>query len=290
MKQLQPWILGAFAVLILAEMIWSWREKRGAYQAKETASNFFIFAVYNLIKPASLAWSFLVFSWFSQFSLFKIPNTVWATLLAVLFVDFLYYWQHRIMHEVEFFWTIHNVHHSSPWMNLTTALRLNWMGGLFSPFFYIPAVILGFSVQQVMIFFLLNLVFQFLLHTEFVGKLTWLEGWVNTPSAHRVHHGSNDLYIDKNHGGVLMIWDRMFGTYQPETEKVKYGVTTGFKGHNPFKAVFGPMLEYFRTVYSEYKQRRATETHRTTLIKKTSRVSDFGQVSPSGRIGDTTLP
>lgn len=239
-------VLLFFIFLIAAEIIWSIKKEKHVYHTKETLSNLVILLVNQLIKPLVVFWNYKVFSIVADFQIFPLSDSGWVYLLAIFFVDFLFYWQHRLSHEVKFLWTIHNVHHSSPWMNFTTAFRINWLGGFFSPIFYLPAILLGFSAEQVTLFLVINLVFQFLMHTEAIGKIPFLEGWINTPSAHRVHHGSNDLYLDKNYGGILLIWDRLFGTYQPESEKVIYGVTTGFQGHNPIKAVFGPIVRYFK--------------------------------------------
>ena len=235
-----------FFVMIVIEMIWSYRKQKKVYNAKETASNIFIIAGMMMIRPINLAWKFAVLGLLSQFRVTTIPNNVWTVILAVVVVDFLYYWQHRLYHEVRLLWTLHNVHHSSPWMNFTTSFRLNWLGPLVSPVFLIPAVLVGFSINSILVFFLLNLFYQFFLHTESVGKIPYIEGWLNTPSAHRVHHGSNPKYIDKNYGGILMVWDRLFGTYQEEEEQVVYGVTTGFMGHNPLTVLFGPLYNYIR--------------------------------------------
>ncbi|MDX2247935.1 MAG: sterol desaturase family protein [Bacteroidia bacterium] len=249
-------IIPIFLILILSEVVWSVVQKKGVYHPKETLSNIFIMLVNQLLKPLVVFWNFKVFAWVAGFQFFSLPDKGWVYIVAVVFVDFLFYWQHRLSHEVKFLWTLHNVHHSSPWMNFTTAFRINWLGGFLSPLFYLPAILLGFSAEQVTFFLIINLVFQFLMHTEAIGKIPLLEGWINTPSAHRVHHGSNDVYLDKNYGGVLLIWDRLFGTYQPETEKVVYGVTTGFRGHNPVKAVFGPVIQYFRGEFHREKELR----------------------------------
>ena len=252
-------ILGFFALLVLVEFTWARRKKRDVYNGKETLSNIVILTVNQLLKPMVILWSFTVFSWVEKFAFFHLPDHWGMYVLAIIVVDFILYWQHRIHHEVELLWTLHNVHHSSPWMNLTTAFRINWLGGFVSPVFYIPAVLVGFSPEQVSGFLIINLVFQFLLHTESVGKIPLLEGWLNTPSAHRVHHGSNPKYIDKNYAGVLIIWDRIFGTYQEEEEEVVYGVTTGFEGHNPVWAVFGPMVKYVKGDLKREKK-NVTET------------------------------
>jgi sterol desaturase/sphingolipid hydroxylase (fatty acid hydroxylase superfamily) len=176
--------------------------------------------------------------WLQQFSVLHIPESTSTFLVAVVVMDFLYYWEHRIMHTVPFFWAFHEVHHSSPWFNLSTSYRLNIFDRLLGPIFLAPAVLLGFSPKMVVAAFAINLTYQFFLHTQYVGKLGLLEGLINTPSAHRVHHGKNRAYIDKNFGGVLMVWDRLFGTYQKELEPVRYGTTTGFVGHNPVRVMF----------------------------------------------------
>nr|WP_243436237.1 sterol desaturase family protein [Acanthopleuribacter pedis] len=169
-------------------------------------------------------------------------------------VEFAYYWYHRFSHEIPFLWAIHHAHHSSTHMNLTTAVRLNWMGGFVSIPFFMPLVLLGLSPNMIVTALALNLLFQFFLHTEAIGKLGKLEGaLINTPAAHRVHHGTNPAYIDKNYGGVLIIFDRLFGTWEPEQEQVRYGVTTGPVRSNPFVIVFAPMRQWLRGAFFREK-------------------------------------
>lgn len=129
-------------------------------------------------------------------------------------------------------------------MNLTTSFRLNWLSPLITPFFYLPVSLLGFDTRLVAPILAINLLYQFWLHTEMIGNLGFLEKIFNTPSNHRVHHGSNLIYLDKNYGGFLIVWDILFGTYQAETEQPKYGITTGFVSHNPFKLVFHGFFDY----------------------------------------------
>ena len=132
-------------------------------------------------------------------------------------------------------------------MNLTTAVRLNWVANFFAPAFFLPLVLIGFSAEWVAISLALGLFYQLFLHTEAIPRLGWFEGkFFNTPAAHRVHHGSNSIYIDKNYGGALIVWDRIFRTYQPETEKVNYGVTTGSVGYNPFVIQLAPLFNFLR--------------------------------------------
>ncbi len=148
---------------------------------------------------------------------------VWA--LALVADDFAFYWAHRISHQVRFFWATHEAHHSSEQYTLTTALRQPWTEPLLFVF-WLPLPLLGFSPAMVFLAHTISLVYQYGIHTELVGKLGPLEWIFNTPSHHRVHHGSNARYIDKNHGGILIVWDRLFGTFQVEDEAPVYGLVT----------------------------------------------------------------
>jgi sterol desaturase/sphingolipid hydroxylase (fatty acid hydroxylase superfamily) len=232
------WVILFLGLLILLEGIWSWREHKQAFNVRESLSNTVIMVGYILSKILTVSYQLAVLGFIGRFAFYHFPETVGVFALTFVATDFLYYWYHRISHQVKFFWAFHLVHHSSPWMNLTTAYRINWFSALLTPYFFIPAALIGLPPEYIAVSFGLNLFYQFFMHTEAVGKIPLVEGVVDTPSAHRVHHGSNPIYIDKNFGGVLMVWDRIFGTYQPETEPVKYGTTAGFLGHNPFKLVF----------------------------------------------------
>ncbi len=152
--------------------------------------------------------------------------------------DFSYYWFHRISHESRFFWASHVVHHSSTHYNLSTALRQTWVPMTYFPFWlWMPAV--GFEPWMVLLAQSWSLIYQFWIHTERVRKLPrFLEGFLNTPSHHRVHHGSNQVYLDRNYGGILIIWDRLFGTWEPEGERVRYGLTKNINTFNPVRAAF----------------------------------------------------
>ena len=148
---------------------------------------------------------------------------IWA--LALVVDDFVFYWAHRLSHEIRFFWATHEAHHSSEQYTLTTALRQPWTEPV-AFLFWLPMPLLGFSPAMVFFAHTVSLVYQYGIHTELVGKLGPLEWLFNTPSHHRVHHGSNPRYIDKNHGGILIVWDRLFGTFQIEDEQPVYGLTT----------------------------------------------------------------
>ncbi len=240
---------------VIIEAIWSHYKKKGVYNTKESLSNLGILIGNNLLKPLSLAWKLLVFNALLSYQILDIPTNVLTVLLTFIVTEFAYYWYHRLSHEIPVLWTLHHTHHSSPWMNFTTALRLNWLGNFVSPLFFLPFILIGFSPEIFVGSLAVGLFYQFFLHTEAIGRLGFFEGWLlNTPSAHRVHHGSNEKYIDKNFGGMLIIFDRLFGTYEPEVEQVKYGVTTGFIGHNPIKVNFLPLVDYLRGNFNREKK------------------------------------
>jgi sterol desaturase/sphingolipid hydroxylase (fatty acid hydroxylase superfamily) len=160
----------------------------------------------------------------------------WVTwVVALVGIDFMYYWDHRAGHEVRLLWAAHVVHHSSQRYNLSTALRQTWTGE-YTFLFFIPVVAVGVPVEIALAAWSVNLLYQFWIHTEAIGKLWgWFELVFNTPSHHRVHHGSQSQYLDRNYGGVLIVWDRLFRTFEPEGERVKYGLTKNITTHNPLK-------------------------------------------------------
>jgi hypothetical protein len=177
---------------------------------------------------------------FASLTPFRIPITLQSTLLALLVVDFIYYWKHRTAHQVRLLWAFHSIHHSSKEYNLSTALRLPWFGEALDTLFYVPAVLIGFNPMVLFLGKIIVLLYQYGIHTESVGKLGRLDLVLNTPSNHRVHHGSNAIYLDKNHAGILMVWDHLFGTYQAEREDVPivYGLVKPLRSYNPFSINF----------------------------------------------------
>ncbi|GLU42745.1 sterol desaturase family protein [Allomuricauda sp. NBRC 101325] len=233
-------------LLVILEVIWSWRNDKKVYETKDTIANLVIFAGFQLSKVFFFGFQYAALSYLAQFALFQLKINVWVFLISFIAVDFVYYWYHRFSHKIKFLWAFHLVHHSSLFMNLTVSYRLNWLSALLTPFVVSPLILLGLPFELVAVSFGLNLLYQFFLHTEAVDKLGFIEGIFATPSAHRVHHGSNEDYLDKNFGGVLMIWDRMFSTYQPETIKPTYGITSGFISNNPLVLVFKGFYDYFK--------------------------------------------
>ena len=172
---------------------------------------------------------------YENFSLTHLPLNWVTVVFGVLLADFAYYWDHRMMHRIGIGWATHTVHHSSPYFNMSVAYRFGPMDALFPLIFSIPIVMLGFDPFLVILAEVFVQVFQTLLHTELIKKLPKpIEFIFNTPSHHRVHHGSNPIYWDKNYAGILIIWDRMLGTFEPEVEEVKYGISEPINSVNPF--------------------------------------------------------
>lgn len=174
-----------------------------------------------------------------QFAIFDIEIN-WATvLICIVLADLAYYWEHRFMHRVNLAWATHTVHHSSPFFNISVAYRFGPMDSFWPVFFHLPLVVLGFNPIVVLFAEVIVQVYQTVLHTESIRKLPRPIEWImNTPSHHRVHHGSNAKYLDKNYAGIFIIWDRMFGTFEEEQEEVVYGLTQPINSINPFVAFF----------------------------------------------------
>jgi sterol desaturase/sphingolipid hydroxylase (fatty acid hydroxylase superfamily) len=174
--------------------------------------------------------------------------TSWGTaVICFVLVDFLYYWDHRCGHRVRLYWAVsHSVHHSSTVYDQTTGLRVSFVDGFVAALFYWPLAILGFEPTLVIACFFVMVAYQQWLHTETIGKIAWMDPWLNTPSNHRVHHASQEGYIDKNYGGVLMIWDRLFGTYAAEDEPTRYGLTVPIGARDPWTVHVAELLRLIR--------------------------------------------
>ena len=165
-------------------------------------------------------------------------GSLWVWLLAFVLYDFCYYWNHRLGHERNVLWAAHSVHHQSEDYNLSTALRQTSTGFIFGWIFYLPMAVLGVPPVVFLTVAALNLLYQFWVHTRHIPKLGWFEWLFITPSNHRVHHAQNAVYMDRNYGGVFIVWDRLFGTFQEEldAEPVIFGVTTPLASWNPLWA------------------------------------------------------
>jgi sterol desaturase/sphingolipid hydroxylase (fatty acid hydroxylase superfamily) len=174
------------------------------------------------------------------------PGSPWPWIIGFVGLDFLYYWWHRASHTVNFLWAAHIVHHQSEDYNYAVALRQAWFTPFTSIFFYLPLAMFGVDQEIFILSNSVSLLYQFWIHTEVIRRIDPFEWVLNTPSHHRVHHATNPEYLDKNYGGILIIWDRMFGTFEPERAPCVYGITKPFASTNPVWANFHYWAELFR--------------------------------------------
>ena len=216
--------------------------------AGDTVTNFITSAMFAVLTYGLLGGLLVTaYFYFQQFAIFDI-GTSWTTvLLCIVAADQAYYWEHRFTHRVGIAWATHTVHHSSPFFNISVAYRFGPMDGVWPIFFNVPLVIVGFDPLLVFFSELFVLLYQTFLHTEIIRKLPRpIEYLFNTPSHHRVHHGTNDDYIDKNYGGIFIIWDRLFGTFAEEKEQVVYGITRPIDSVNPLVVFFHGFTRLWR--------------------------------------------
>ncbi len=242
MSQLILYAIPGFVVLLLLELVFSKSGARGrasqGYEVRDTFASLAM-GIGSLITKIPVVAAIFAFNTFLyQYRFFDLPDAWWIWPLLLTGDDFCYYWFHRLHHEIRFLWAGHINHHSSTHYNLSTALRQPWTTVLTGPFFWAPLPLLGFSPEIILTSQAINLIYQYWIHTELIGSMGPF-GWVfNTPAHHRVHHGRNALYLDRNHGGILIVWDRLFNTFEAETEKVDFGLTTNIKSFNPFYIAF----------------------------------------------------
>lgn len=242
------WLGAAFVVFLPFEL---WRRYRSRELTKQSGLEMLanLSALVPNILVGGLVTAFVIwlFSAASALAPWHLPVTIWTVLAAIFLVDFVYYIDHRIGHRVRLMWAFsHSVHHSSPLFNQTTALRISFVDGFISPWYYTSVILVGFDPLLVAAAFGFNLAYQQWIHTEVIGKLGLFDRWFNSPSNHRVHHGSQPHYLDKNYGGLLMVWDRMFGTYQAEQEPVIFGLTEPINSVNPWKVHFEEFTRLIR--------------------------------------------
>jgi sterol desaturase/sphingolipid hydroxylase (fatty acid hydroxylase superfamily) len=201
-------------------------------------------AVNLLAKTMQLA----IFGLIYRLRIFDVGYQPWVWVLLFFCDEFSYYWFHRASHECRLFWASHVVHHSSQRYNLSTALRQSWTGTFMSWIFWAWLPLVGFRPIMVLTMQAISLLYQFWIHTELVRSLGPLEWALNTPSHHRVHHGSNPRYIDRNHGGTLIIWDRLFGTFEPEQDIPVFGLTRNIQTYNPLRIAFHEWVDMWKDV------------------------------------------
>ncbi|PHX76649.1 MAG: hypothetical protein CK543_05670 [Flavobacteriales bacterium] len=219
---------GFFGVLciLMAEIWMQRRQKKALYNVADTITNVSCGMSDRLFSLFFDGVQYVIWSAIgNRFGIFAIPGGWLGVVLCLLVTDFVWYWYHRLGHEVRFLWAVHSLHHQSENYNISVGFRISIFQYIVRTCFWIALPILGFSADVIVLVLVGHALYQLLLHTQVVPKLGFIEKILVTPSTHRVHHGVNDIYLDKNYGGMFVIWDRLFGTYEPETEEVKYGIT-----------------------------------------------------------------
>jgi sterol desaturase/sphingolipid hydroxylase (fatty acid hydroxylase superfamily) len=249
MKNVLLLLLPLFAVAAFAEMAAAAKWKRGTYNVRDTLCNIGLFAGSQVVGVGQLSLLVWLFGALYSHRLLTLEPTVPVLIALVLLEDLAFYWYHRAGHEVRMFWVAHEVHHSSTLYNLSTAARQPWTSVYFFWFFWAPLPLLGFKPEWIFLQQGLNLAYQYFLHTRFMPKLGPFEWLLNTPSHHRVHHGTETKYLDRNYGGIFIIWDRLFGTFQAEDQEPTYGVLTPVRSVNPFVVVFQPWAKMLRDAW-----------------------------------------
>ncbi len=237
----------AFAVFFLSIGLewWYWRSRgEHKYILKDTLANYalvFMQIAFDVLAKALFVIVALEWVRWNGLQLVNAESeqTWWGIAFCFLGVDVGYYWYHRMSHRVRALWAIHVTHHSSELMNFSTALRQPVLEHLIDWLWFVPLALVGFSAKLILLCYGFNLIYQFFIHTEVVGKFPrWIEFIFNTPSHHRVHHGTNTEYIDKNYAGVFIVWDRWFGSFVEEQAPVKYGILHPVHSYNPLYLAF----------------------------------------------------
>ncbi len=241
-----------FVVAILLELAWITLKRRGGRYETRDALTSLAMGAGNVIEGLVLgfvAYGYFTFMW--QFRLFDLGTSAAVIVLCFILNDLAYYWIHRFGHRIRWVWAAHVVHHSSQHYNLTTALRQTWTGTVtLMMLVKTPLILLGFHPAMVIFVSGLNLIYQFWIHTEAIDKMPrWFEAVMNTPSHHRVHHGRNPRYLDANYAGVLIIWDKMFGTFVPEQETPEYGLVFNLGTFNPLRVATHEWVGIFKDVF-----------------------------------------
>ena len=263
MSQIIVFVFPFFLAAIFLEYWWDWRQHKSGAIARSTYSfsdtlNSLSLGLLSLVSGvltkfigiAAYAWVFERIALFPQADLW---SQWYGWLSALLLYDLCYYWLHRAGHEVAVFWAAHVVHHQSQQYNLSTALRQSSSGGLLGWVFYLPLALLGVPPLLFGIVAMIDLLYQFWVHTEHVGKLGWFDRVFCSPSNHRVHHAVNDIYVDRNYGGILVLWDRLFGTFQEEREICVYGTRSPLNSWDP---LWANMVNYTDLVVSAWRTPR----------------------------------
>jgi sterol desaturase/sphingolipid hydroxylase (fatty acid hydroxylase superfamily) len=264
--QISIYAIPAFLVLIAIEFYAYHREKREqqsdvlptsrvrvGVSGRDAASSLSLYGIGRLVKPLDKFIELPILAVASALTPLSLSAAhCWVWVLALVLADLSYYGEHRMQHRIRLFWAAHSAHHSSRHFNMSTAVRLPWLipGSFLLAFAYVPMALLGVPLWLNLLCQSVVMLYQFPLHTERIDKLPRpIEYLLNTPSHHRVHHGANNPYLDKNYGGIFILWDRLFGSYAEETESATYGLTKNITTHNPIKVNYHEFASMLRDIW-----------------------------------------
>ena len=234
--------------LVIIEWVVSFYKKRNYYDGKDTLAATAIGLTNVAISAGIKLITFGLILFFYNLVPWSIPYTWWSFVLCLIWIDFWRYWAHRIAHENRFWWATHVTHHSSEKYNWSVSFRLGWTQHI-KIIFFIPVALAGFHPFVFFVCHQIEVLYQFWIHTEYIRKLPKpIEYFFTTPSHHRVHHARNDKYLDKNYGSTFIIWDRIFGTFQPEEEQADYGITRPVNSYNPVYLCFHEWKDIIRDI------------------------------------------
>ncbi|MBA3680818.1 MAG: sterol desaturase family protein [Bacteroidetes bacterium] len=243
-----------YALVIGFEFFYSYFKNKGLYTTKGLLSNIYLTSLNMGLDILIRGICLLTLNYFFQFAIYDWgAHTVLYWAVLVIAEDFMYYWLHRVDHYCRFFWAVHVTHHSSEEFNFTVGFRSSVFQPLYRFIYFIPLALFGFRGIDIMFVYSATQIFGILAHTQTINKLGFLEHIIITPSHHRVHHGSNVRYLDKNMGMLLVFWDKLFGTFQAEEESdpVKYGLTENIGTHHPIKMVF----HEWKNIFADLKKK-----------------------------------
>lgn len=271
-----------FFILIGLELLYQWITQKQLYRLNDAISNINCGITQQITNIFSKSLLLVTYLWvYDHWKIFTIQETWYTYIILLIAVDFFYYLYHRYSHEIALFWGSHVVHHQSEDYNLSVALRQSTLQTFISSWFYLPLAFIGFSFKSFIIIASIQTLYQFWIHTEVIRKMPkWFEFIFNTPSHHRVHHSSDPKYIDKNHAGTFIIWDRMFGTFVEEEDPINYGVTKPVQSWN----ILWVNVEYYQWLWSVFKEARGWDKVKV-LFNKTGWRPDYlgGMLVPEKR-------
>ncbi len=247
-----------YAILILLELFLSHSQhaKEPLYSFKDSVTNLYL-TLSQMVVDVATRWipTYLVFNFCFQYRFFQWEKPVMYWFWLIILQDFFFYWIHRVEHSSRFFWAVHATHHSSEYFNLSVGFRSSVLEPIYRFIFYLPLPFLGFEAKDIMLSFSITQIYGLLVHTQFIRRIPIYEWIFVTPSHHRVHHASNILYLDRNMGMFLIIWDRLFGTFQEEKDdiKIQYGLVAKKDLNGPLKVIFHEFKDIGHDFFIKYK-------------------------------------